>query len=345
MVLQQSARLNIKDSTNRAPNASGAQVDINPVMDHMGDPDIVDWMNLAAQLSPPVSQDFVTAIQALSALLSHNSVHVVNSSRKIIALIELAHRTLFSQGISIYGFTRCASSLVACKSSYTELIRTLHKHRAAFPSHLQDRVQHLVVPLHSTMYVLRAGDSSRSTGCRSLHTSKRLAASVPLSLSRPPVARRCLAQQQQQRTRSMPPPDAFPTGKRVYKSTDLLRRKEPKRLWSLREGWKLAQELENLALSNEMSKRRRKGHKAKSSLVTSGRTGFLGWQGSSEGSSSEPLSAEGSDAGGGDENATPVTGYRVIHTIPRRFGIFCTPGKSSMHGSFRVGPRPVRLSA
>lgn len=85
MVLQQSARLNIKqspnDSTTRAPNEP--QVDINPVMDHMGDPDIVDWMNLAGQLSPPISEDFVAAIQTLSALLSHNSEHVVNSSRKV----------------------------------------------------------------------------------------------------------------------------------------------------------------------------------------------------------------------------------------------------------------------
>lgn len=144
----------------------------------------------------------------------------------------------------------------------------------------------------------------------------------------------------------------------MYKSTDLLRRKEPKRLWTLREGYKLAQELENLALSSESSRRRRKGRGPGKAIPLSPssslRMGAGGWQRQQPSSASagnlEGIPEETSDAGGDDENAIPppATGYRVIHSIPRRFGIFCTPGKSSMHGSssFRAsGSRAVRLSA
>lgn len=75
--------MNIKPNVNNEAVLLPNPADINNVSmqeEHEVEP---DWMHLAAQLGPPVSKDFVTAIKSLSALLLHRSQHVVNSSRKV----------------------------------------------------------------------------------------------------------------------------------------------------------------------------------------------------------------------------------------------------------------------
>ncbi|EAU87808.2 hypothetical protein CC1G_09427 [Coprinopsis cinerea okayama7 len=166
--------------------------------------------------------------------------------------------------------------------------------------------------------------------------SPALASMSPLLLAQPPV-------------QCMPPPDAFPPcPRKTLKSTDILVRKKPKRVWSSRaeSGSVFGSDWEkNMGKSRGTAKRRRLTMSSGTKLSWKPTPPPLSLLSSRELEGEEDddddhFDRDNSDgwAEGDDGNEGDVS-YRIIRRIPRRFGIFCT-GKVSMHG-----PNPSAMRA
>ncbi|KAF9468290.1 hypothetical protein BDZ94DRAFT_1246426 [Collybia nuda] len=143
---------------------------------------------------------FLEAAQALRALNNVPPNLFQNSSRKIVALIEVARKTLVVAGVPLYLFVSCSAIMAPFKAAYVDLLHMLKEHRRNVDATLTVRVHSLLTPLRTGFTIQRKGEPSNIT---------LVSGGNPGTWKIPPESR----SQFSGPTKTpdcMPPPDAFP---------------------------------------------------------------------------------------------------------------------------------------
>ncbi|KAI0321314.1 hypothetical protein OF83DRAFT_1100245 [Amylostereum chailletii] len=108
---------------------------------------------------------FVPATRELLSI-THNLRHESSArrARKVIALVEIARSTLSRAGIKPHQFTACAPALLPFKSVYFDLLRALQeRYDVIVETDLQDRAKRLLLPLSSWLVIERNAGVKEAT--------------------------------------------------------------------------------------------------------------------------------------------------------------------------------------
>ncbi|EDR09621.1 uncharacterized protein LACBIDRAFT_318867 [Laccaria bicolor S238N-H82] len=188
-------------------------------------------VNIACRLGNLSS--FIPATKELLAckLLSPNEFK--RNCKKIIALIEVARRTLISAGVQVYAFSYCSEPLAPCKRAYIDLLNMLQENRHNVDAALNARMQSLLVPLSPSFIIHKSGIPSSVVPPKSRADQRKAPATAwgpfPYTPSTAATTGPSL----------MPPPDAFPSvpdKDRQYSNSFRIQRKSSRpRLWTAEE--------------------------------------------------------------------------------------------------------------
>ncbi|GLB44211.1 hypothetical protein LshimejAT787_1601410 [Lyophyllum shimeji] len=199
-------------------------------------PAIVDLqanaVNLATRLGSLVH--FLEAAHELRTCRNSPSHYFRRHSRKIVALVEIARRTLQSAGLQIHLFSSCPDSLAPSKAAYVDLLDMLKERRSDVDPALTERVRRLLFPLCSNFHITRKGEHPppplpRVTGDVKMRASSQQprpsTSQSPLATSPDAVP-----------INPMPPPDPFPVA--LATPTRVAKRRvtdPPRRYWNVPE--------------------------------------------------------------------------------------------------------------
>ncbi|KAG1750333.1 uncharacterized protein EDB91DRAFT_1078399 [Suillus paluster] len=139
--------------------------------------------------------------------------------RKIIALTEVARITLTREGVKLYLFVLCSSTLLPFKSAYFKLLVLIRRRKHAFPSELDGR---LLLPL-CTRLVICCGD---------VDPRAQLGIDDLLEVPETPTGKRTThrATPKSDESDVMPPPDAFASKKaRIDQLGDFIKQQSAKK--------------------------------------------------------------------------------------------------------------------
>ncbi|TFK36537.1 hypothetical protein BDQ12DRAFT_736879 [Crucibulum laeve] len=167
---------------------------------------------------------FLEAARQLLTCGLMSNFEFLRHSRKIIALIELARKTLTAAGAPVYSFSYCPPSLVRYKAAYIDLLKMLRENRYNVDPSLQARMHSLLISLSSTFTIQRGEGSDNTPTIECERSGAQYSESI--SSSRPSPSFK-----NSPPTQLMAPPDAFPPPE-IPQSVRLPRmRRQNNRLW------------------------------------------------------------------------------------------------------------------
>ncbi|KAL0952468.1 hypothetical protein HGRIS_006736 [Hohenbuehelia grisea] len=155
--------------------------------------------------------NFMAATRELLTCSALPAAEFLKSSRKIVALIEIARSTLTAAGLSLYSFAYCPSEYASYKEVYFELLRMLDAHK----EHISDGLQGRTVRLLSLLYphcVIKRGYGSAERCARRVvaHGPAPRARHGSSPSRRAPYSGAGSVITSLSISSTMPPPDAFP---------------------------------------------------------------------------------------------------------------------------------------
>ncbi|KAI6115003.1 hypothetical protein EV401DRAFT_1865675 [Pisolithus croceorrhizus] len=172
--------------------------------------------NLAIDIAHRLSslRDF---LEAAEHLMNRNDLFtdaVINHhGRKLLAIVEVARMTLTRVGLKLHLFTSCSTNHQPFKSAYFKMLVLLRQHREEFPVELLDRVDRLLLPLTTRLFIFHNSDPYAQLGIaesirnfpapQAKHTAPALQTPTEQHRHMPPWPTNKISA-------SMPPPDAFP---------------------------------------------------------------------------------------------------------------------------------------
>jgi len=135
-------------------------------------------------------------------------------SEQIISLMELAGTTLVRAGIRLHLFTSCETTLLPYKSIYYDLLGVLRHNRHDIEIGLRDRMSRLLFAL-DTRFLVSHGDSFHLSWPADADAWSRWRTNPMQNIRRKYLVSSCTVDDEPEYYASlMPPPDAFPPGRR-----------------------------------------------------------------------------------------------------------------------------------
>ncbi|KIM89997.1 hypothetical protein PILCRDRAFT_812792 [Piloderma croceum F 1598] len=157
---------------------------------------------------------FLDAAHELLTISQYTFSQFKRHNRQIITLMEIARTTLTNAGIKLHLFTCCHSAMLPYKAVYYELLSILHHNRHNIDLNLRDRMSRLLFALSTRFVIVRKGDSSHLNWPADVDTWSRWRTKPSSDIRRRFRVSSSTRHEPERYASLMPPPDAFPPGRR-----------------------------------------------------------------------------------------------------------------------------------